>query len=647
MRVWVALALGLVLVARGGSIALAEVRDTYIKLSASRDILEADGASTTEITASVSTSSGHPVADGTEISFSTDLGQLDPTIATTEGGIARTTLTSDVKEGVATIIATERTNNGEGRLSIEFSAEVGRDTGGWQLMHIKGDWVRYGVDSQVCEAQGNAVFSYRSLRVEANSLSYDVDRSVLKARGNVKAISDVEGGSTWEGEALWMDVSAKIGAIICREERLRTKGFCGSRLDEFAEAGIPSEAFLPIDSIDDRLAIVCRRAVIYPGDKVLCERAKVYVDDQRVLSLPYYFVPLSYGADVLNPKLGVSSSDGLEVDLPFFYAVSEKRVGAVRLMRGSLGEWEAGTGWSLGLEEQYSPRPDDKYIFDLDNITRNDWGLRLNATLQSDMDNSTYFTIGYPRHDYLYFSGTTYKYGDSGSTSFTTYYSKQGGDANADLSGRWRYQTRVEPLPGFSDLRWRGNFDVLYDNRMTLADRTSFLAGFDLLHQGWDLGGGFELTPRLRLGQGIALDGANEHSFLFNLEMDKKLGSNSYFSVRYSYSDTARYDTSYPHSEDLLFNLRWRPTYNFSAYLTSRYDLLSGDYALDANQSYRLNDKWSIYFYQLTQKDNGYSYQDYEVNLQHKLTQGITAMLRWSEARDRVWLELATSQTLF
>ncbi len=636
-----------VLYALGINTARADVNDVVIKLSASRTVLEADGSSTSEITASVSKSSGGPVPDGTEIAFSVDLGQLEPDVAVTKGGIARTTLISDVKEGVATLIATERGSGAEARLKIEYSSDVGRAEKGWQLIHVKAKWVKYGVDSRTVEASGNVHFSYKRLEVTADRLFFDLERGWLKARGEVQVKSTAKNGRTWEGRALWLDVFANQGAIIVAGKHLATVGISGSRLEEQPDYEPPSEAFLPAQSSDDRLAIICRRVIIYPGEKVMCERAKVYMEGQRVLSLPYYFVPLAYGADVLNPKFGVSTSGGLEADLPFFYAVSERRVGAIRLVRGSLGEWSGGSGWTLGLEEQYAPNPQDKVIFDYDNLTRSDWGMRLHATFQQSGRRSTYFTMGYPRHDYLYLSGTTYTYHDGASTSLTSYISRQVGDSNYDVNARWRYQAGIKPLSGFSGLRWRGNVDLLFDNRTTLSDRTAVSGGLDLLWTGWKLGSGFRLTPRMRLGRGIANDGDSEHTFVFNLELANHFARSSYFTLRYSYSDTNKFGSDYPYTENLLFNLRWRPSYKLGAYVSSRYDLHSSDYMLDASQSYRINDNWSLALYQVNQKHSSYSYTDYEINLRRQLPNGAIGMLRWSKARDRVWLEFSTSQLLF
>jgi hypothetical protein len=76
---------------------------TTITLSASPSFISSGSGSTT-ITAVVRKPNGTPVANGTEVRFTTDLGSISPIVATTSsGGVATATLTADGRLGKATV----------------------------------------------------------------------------------------------------------------------------------------------------------------------------------------------------------------------------------------------------------------------------------------------------------------------------------------------------------------------------------------------------------------------------------------------------------------------------------------------------------------------------------------------------------------
>lgn len=82
--------------------------------------LYANGVSTATITAYLRDVQGHPVADGTPVSFSTTRGSITPTQATTQGGRAFATLRSSTEVGWATVQAASPPAMGQ--VAVEFYA---------------------------------------------------------------------------------------------------------------------------------------------------------------------------------------------------------------------------------------------------------------------------------------------------------------------------------------------------------------------------------------------------------------------------------------------------------------------------------------------------------------------------------------------
>ncbi|MCP4541984.1 MAG: DUF11 domain-containing protein [Chloroflexi bacterium] len=80
-----------------------------------------DGSSTAVLTMTVNDQIGNPIADGTVVTFTTDVGNLSAATATTTGGVATMTLTAEVAVGTANARGT--TSNGDYiQVQVEFTA---------------------------------------------------------------------------------------------------------------------------------------------------------------------------------------------------------------------------------------------------------------------------------------------------------------------------------------------------------------------------------------------------------------------------------------------------------------------------------------------------------------------------------------------
>lgn len=92
-----------------------------INLTASPTAIAADGVTTSLIRALVLDQYGHPVPDGTQVTFTTDRGTFGgatTVVVTTTGGIAQVMLTSSSSAGVATVNATS--DSASGSIAIQF-----------------------------------------------------------------------------------------------------------------------------------------------------------------------------------------------------------------------------------------------------------------------------------------------------------------------------------------------------------------------------------------------------------------------------------------------------------------------------------------------------------------------------------------------
>jgi hypothetical protein len=153
-----------------------------IQVTTERDVIRADGRSTTRISVQVRDDRGVFVPDGTRVRFSATAGQLETGVVETQGGVARVTLTAPNLPGVGII-----TINLEGVLQaaqtnvrITFSDDAETSETGTTGRRSR-RYVAYLTDYNVIQANGRrrgkksrARFEYRSLSVSADSLQFDV-----------------------------------------------------------------------------------------------------------------------------------------------------------------------------------------------------------------------------------------------------------------------------------------------------------------------------------------------------------------------------------------------------------------------------------------------------------------------------------------
>ena len=94
-----------------------------ITLTANPKSITADGSSTSVVTANVTAQGGIPVADGTDVLFTSTVGSIGSTSVTktTTDGIATATLTSSATDGVATVSATADNFTAQAATAVFFT----------------------------------------------------------------------------------------------------------------------------------------------------------------------------------------------------------------------------------------------------------------------------------------------------------------------------------------------------------------------------------------------------------------------------------------------------------------------------------------------------------------------------------------------
>jgi hypothetical protein len=330
------------------------------------------------ITVRVTDSLGASVPDGTEVTFVTTLGRIDPQRALTAAGLARAELTSQTpgRAEVSILVGTQHEV-----VLVEFTGAATAATAKpAPVVKVEGKYVAYSADCDCITATDNARARHGHLVVEAGNIQYEVERGLLKAQHAVRVRS---GAATLEGERACYSVTTCSGVLLRTQNGVERVSFRGEDLQPSASTPPGTVNLLPTDTSNTSTWIVARDATIFPNDRIQFSAATLFVGARRIFSLPYYVAPLHGQRSLLNQIFSISSSGGLNLDLPFYYSANETHAGSLHLRRRAAGSYGYGrSGWSLGLEERYRLGDASTGAIAVDDLTESTRSLRVDHQIE-------------------------------------------------------------------------------------------------------------------------------------------------------------------------------------------------------------------------------------------------------------------------
>lgn len=335
--------------------------------------VQAGERATSVISVEVLDESGQPAPDRTEVRFMATLGTITPT-AYSSRGMARAVL-SCASTGtceVSVLVGGDRTV-----VTVEFTSDAGTGQGASRSIRMEGGWVAYSVDRQVLAASDGARFRYRRLLVTAQNMQFEVSSGTLRAQ---QAVAIGNGRNTINGERLCYWLNQARGVLLATEDRVERLFFQGEGLNVYSRQGeVSADTFQPPEVSGTRTWIVADEVLVIPNERIQFSHASIYVNDRHLVSLPYYIANFTSTGGLVNQIFNLSSDGGLNLDLPAYYAASEKRIGSAHVRHTSRNGYYygSGTGWTLGLEEQYRIGNKMRGVLTLDDLTSSTRGFRL------------------------------------------------------------------------------------------------------------------------------------------------------------------------------------------------------------------------------------------------------------------------------
>ncbi len=378
-------------------------------LKAHPQAIVADGRSETTISAEVRDPKNNPVPDGTVVNFTTSVGSIERSARTT-AGVARVQLQSPAVVGTAIVSAVVENGGAVGQVRVDF-LEPGTEMFNDSFITISSpNHLGYDVNERIVDAAGGVSIYSRGLSISAEEAQIDLKNNILRAKGKIGGDNIVlkRGNKQFEASALYYDFNAMFGVLIApASEGAKKMTFRGR--DLYVEpATEDSHQALSLDYLpvtEASMFIKARSMVIRPEEEIKFKKAVFYMDGSRMIKVPLYVVSLS-GGTMSSGQMFSYSSDGLRLDVPFYYSLTPNSTGALRLRRGDAGSWgyySDRPGWQLDLQQDYNYAGTTEGTFMLSRITSpDDWGARWTNRTQFANNSQIYSYLDFPSHRSLF-----------------------------------------------------------------------------------------------------------------------------------------------------------------------------------------------------------------------------------------------------
>lgn len=533
-----------------------------VDLSAGTARLPADGATLLTITA-VCRDGGTYVRDGATVLFTANAGDLLAVGSQTRSGLEyRATVSGGRAQVLLRATAYDTVIMVQARLldppssAAEVAVRVGAATGpgdtGDNILKVRGDRLFYYPRSPqgVVDALGHASVSYQGVEIHAPHLQVSTTELVVIAKdpGGLAQIGlgpppyrprkpGAKRGPPYVGDALMVELQSFSGLIFSAltGEMLF---FQGAGLQPVAPRTMPP-GMLDWYDADMDVNIQAKRIAVYPNRKIRFDQPKFFINDRKVLSLPYHFEELGYSGSTggaLAQMVSYSTQDGLILDLPYYFDVTDRDTNAIRLQRGA----RAGLfGRQTGMQVIYQHHDELKQErgeqdFTIDNWFKN-FGLTYSRSQRFNADTSANVSLAWPQHHDFYSSSNLYSLAGPGNLSVSSnidYLRGQSAGLSVQADAVWQSRpVRFKPLKLQSSLTLGTGLSHLFGG--TELYRQS--VGLSFSRDPLDLWAGGMMLPSASVRFQNSIHGSRDTSFTFNHLYRQTLTSGLTASVGYTF----------------------------------------------------------------------------------------------------------------
>ncbi len=596
---------------------------TYrVQVSVTPRQVPADGKSQARLRVEVKASNGTAAPEGTQIVVHTDLGLLSigstgqqaALTVRTSGGFALLYASSS-DAGTATI--TVQVGGSRSLAYVDFLPEGEAATPEARVLDVTGGWVGYCMELGLIEARDRARLKFGKLVIECGTVAQvNVQSMTIRAQDVVIRRGDTK----LAGEDLYFDLLAKRGVLRrFGDEHLERVFFDAIGLRPLdSQWDVPEDAF----KLDKREAdgwMVARSISLFVHEKIVLRQASLWMQEQKLFSFPpYWIIGLpGYSGATNSQALGMTSDGGLALDFPFFYRVTDRSTGAIRIQHGTMaGGVMSRRGWSLAVSEEYRDGAGTEGSVVVAGLPRDDWGFEWRDARPVMGSGYGYFSFAMPDHQSMFVDSSTYSEMAGGRLNLQAYLDDpQASKDDYGLVGDWLRDPH--PLGRGGHLTYRVGTSLGVRDYASDTDGPLFVnelySELDLGSRAWSKKTHF--SPVLTNVYAWDSGGYHENSLRAQLRLDHEV--KQAFTLGLDYSAEWQQGNSggdgFDHS--VGFNARASQAEKWATYFTATYDLTESDLYGCFNFDYFLSKQWRTGLLATYYDFSSSEYQDLELSL--------------------------------
>ncbi len=216
---------------------------------------------------------------------------------------------------------------------------------------------------QICDAEGDVVILRGELSLYAQKVIYNMKTGIAELSGDVRLEA---GEDIITGDEVTIDLNSRTGRIIngslfLKENHFYIKGGLIEKLDE--DTYLVKDCHITTcDGVKPAWSITGSEVRVTVEGYGTVKQAALRIRDVPVAYVPYMIFPAKTKRQtgLLPPRLGHSSRNGTDVELPFFWAISNQTDATL------YQHYMSKRGYMQGLEFRYIADEESKGSFLLD-----------------------------------------------------------------------------------------------------------------------------------------------------------------------------------------------------------------------------------------------------------------------------------------
>ncbi len=194
-------------------------------------------------------------------------------------------------------------------------------------VHIEADRLAYDQDTDTYDAQGNVIITYAGGRLTARSVLLDHRSNTAQAEGDVRITSDRD---VLEGDRITFNVADRTGVVYSGKMFVAQSHFYlrGKTIAKTGEATYRVEEAVATtcDGPNPDWRLTSREMNVTVDGYGTMKHGKFLVRNLPVLYVPYFIFPAktTRQSGFLLPYLAQSDRHGLDIEIPFYWAISRE-----------------------------------------------------------------------------------------------------------------------------------------------------------------------------------------------------------------------------------------------------------------------------------------------------------------------------------